>query len=467
MVVDAWIDELAGVVGRSHLLVDADLRAGYETDWTGRYVGLATAVVRPADTADVSRVLRICHREGVAVIAQGGNTGLVGGGVPRSAQRDQPVIVLSLQRLQQLGPVDAAAMQVTVGAGVTLAAWRAHARTAGLDTPVDFAARDSATIGGAIATNAGGSRVLRFGTMRRQVIGVEAVCSDGSIIGSLSGLPKEAAGLHWPSLLSGSEGTLAVITAARLQLVPWFRNTTTALVAVESLDAATRLLAELRRAVPSLDAVELIGPAALALVSTHLRELPPATGTPPGVHLMIDCAAHVDPTDDLSAVLDRAEGVLDTALATESAPRARLVAFRDRITEAIATASTKIGTPTFKLDVAVPLDALQRLVDVAQHAADADRCELVFFGHLAEGNLHLNYLGAHDSERIADTVLTAVAKMGGTISAEHGIGVGKARWLHLIRTPTELAAQAAVRAALDPAHLLNPGALEHPEAPEP
>jgi FAD/FMN-containing dehydrogenase len=455
------IDELTAAVGATHVLIDDDVRAGYEVDWTGRYQGRSSAVVRPDSVEEVAAAVRACARHGVPVVPQAGNSGLVGGGVPRPLlATEHPPILLSLARLTKLGPVDTAALQVTAGAGVTLSSWRQRAHRAGLDTPIDFAARDVATIGGAIATNAGGSRVLRFGTMRQQVVGIEAVTADGSIIGSLSGLPKETAGIHWPSLLAGSEGTLAIITAARLRLVPWMRETITALVAVESMAAATQLLATLRRTVPSLDAVEIICPAAMELVSAHLGESSPVAAPTGGVYLMVDCADHTDPSDSFLAALGAATGVVDVVVTTDGPQRSRLVAFRDRITEAIATASTTIGIPTFKLDVAVPLESLAALLHVAQRAADDDGCRLIPFGHLAEGNLHLNHLGAQQPEQIADTVLSAVAMMGGTISAEHGIGVAKAPWLHLIRTPAELAAQAAIRAALDPSGLLNPGVLD-------
>jgi FAD/FMN-containing dehydrogenase len=458
---DELIDELTAAVGTAHVLLDDDVRAGYEVDWTGRYQGRSSAVVRPGSVEEVAAAVRACARHDVTIVPQAGNSGLVGGGVPRSLMsKEHPPILLSLARLTQLGPVDTAALQVTAGAGVTLSDWRQHARGAGLDTPIDFAARDVATIGGAIATNAGGSRVIRFGTMRHQVVGIEAVTADGSVIGSLSGLPKETAGLHWPSLLVGSEGTLAVITAARLRLVPWMRETITALVAVESMAAATQLLADLRRTVPSLDAIELICPAAMALVSAHLDESSPVAAPSGGMYLMIDCADHTDPSDSFLAALDGAIGIVDAVVTTDGPQRSRLVAFRDRITEAIAAASTTIGVPTFKLDVAVPLGSLPTLLDVAQRAAADDGCQLIPFGHLAEGNVHLNHLGARQPEQIADTVLRAVASMGGTISAEHGIGVAKTPWLHLIRTPTELAAHAAIRRALDPQGLLNPGVLD-------
>jgi FAD/FMN-containing dehydrogenase len=458
---DNLIDDLTAAVGAAHVLIDDDVRAGYEVDWTGRYQGRSAAVVRPDSVEEVAAVIRICARHGVTVVPQAGNTGLVGGGVPRPLiLKERPPILLSLTRLRQLEAVDTAALQVTAGAGVTLSEWRQHARAAGLDTPVDFAARDTATVGGAIATNAGGSRVLRFGTMRQQVVGIEAVTAQGAVVGSLGGLPKETAGLHWPSLLAGSEGTLAVITAARLRLVPWFQHTTTALVSVESVAAGTHMLASLRRSLTSLDAVEVIAPAAMRLVSEHLGRKPPMSSTAAGLYVMIDCASHDDPSDALLDVLAGTDGIIDSAVTTDAVQRDGLVAFRDRITEAIAAASTRMGIPTFKLDVAVPLDALAELIRVAQKAADADGCRLIPFGHLAEGNLHLNHIGASDPERIADTVLSAVASLGGTISAEHGIGVAKVPWLHLIRNPAELAAQAAIRAALDPAGMLNPGVLQ-------
>lgn len=455
----ALASDLVAAIGSDHVLVDDDLRAGYEVDWTGRYRGPSVAVVRPGTTAEVAAALQVCASHEAHVVTQAGNTGLVGGGVPRAGGGGNNV-VLSLQRMTQVSAVDTASMQITAGAGVTLSDWRRAARAASLDTPVDFAARDSATIGGAIATNAGGSRVLRFGTMRQQIVGIEAVLSNGAVVGGLRSLPKETAGLHWPSVLAGSEGTLAVITAARLRLVPWYRQTTTAFVALESVDAAIDLLGDLRRSAPSLDAAEMISPAALELVAEHLGRRPPVADARAAIYVMVDCADHDDPTTQLTDVLARSTGLIDAAVTTDAAQRTDLIAFRDRITEAIAAASTSLGTPTFKLDVAVPLDAIGRLLDVAARAADHDGCRLIPFGHLAEGNLHLNHLGATDTGRIADTVLAEVAALGGTISAEHGIGVAKTPWLRLIRSPDELAAQAAIRTALDPTGTLNRGVLE-------
>ena len=444
--------ELAQIVGRDHVLADADLTASYATDWTGRFAGEVALAVRPADTAETAAVVAACASAGAPLVPQGGNTGLVGGSVPR----ERPMVVLSTRRLDHVGPVDTGAMQVTAGAGVTLSRWREHARAAGLDTPVDFASRDSATVGGAVATNAGGSRVVRFGTMRTQVLGVEAVLADGSIVGSLAGLPKETVGIHWPSLLAGSEGTLGVVTAARLRLVPWYRCTTTALVATASLDDAVTVLAALRTGVPHLDAVELILPEAMEVVAAHIDATPPlGTVGIDGAYVLVECADHADPTDELLETLAGVPAVSDTAIGTDGPSRDRLVAFRDRITESISA----LGVP-LKLDVAVPVAALAELMartraSVAEHGG-----RLVPFGHLAEGNVHVNVLDAGDRDAITADVLNAATDLGGTISAEHGVGIAKCAWLHLVRTPAELAAAAAIKHALDPAGMLNPGVLE-------
>ncbi|MET0908264.1 MAG: FAD-binding oxidoreductase [Ilumatobacteraceae bacterium] len=457
-------DALRAVVGPSHVLVDGDQRAGFETDWTGRYVGRSTAVVRPGSTDEVAAVLAHCNDAGIVVVPQAGNSGLVGGGVPRPDGWHQetgdarPAIVLSLTRLDEVGPVDASSMQVTTGAGVTLAEWRRRALAAGFDTPVDLASRDVATVGCAIATNAGGSRVPRFGTMRAQVVGIEAVLASGETIGSLVGLPKETAGFHWPSVLAGSEGTLAVVTAARLRLVPRFAHTVTAMVALASVADAVAMVGILRRQVPALDSLEFVEPAAMELVAAFLGRRPPVETPDGGMFVVVECAGQADPTDELHRALQGA-AIVDSAVTADAGQRPAIVDFRDRLTESIAAASTDLGVPTFKLDVAVPLAALSGIIDTARSAAARDGALLIPFGHLAEGNVHLNFLGATETERIAQTVLEAVAAAGGTISAEHGIGIAKARWLGLIRSPADLAAQRALKLALDPNDVLNPGVL--------
>lgn len=453
-------EAMVAIVGDAHVLVDDDMRAGYESDWTGRYTGRSSLVVRPAATDEVAAVLRHCNDHGIVVVPQGGNTGLVGGGVPRGAAAGPATIVLSLRRLDTISDIDPSTMQLTAGAGTTIAAWQSAARHVGLDTPIDFAARAVATIGGAIATNAGGSRVVRYGTMRQQIVGVEAVLANGSVVGTLTGLQKETVGLHWPSVLAGSEGTLAIITAARLRSVPRFEHLVTAMLSMATVDDAVDLVGNLRRRLGSLDSVEIIQPEALDLVAEHLGARPPIDVVADGTVLLVECADQVDPGDALAAALTDTPGLVDTAVAVDPTQRGHLVQFRDRITDAIAAAAGAIGVPTYKLDVAVPAGAVTELLDVAHRAAADDGARLIAFGHLAEGNLHLNYLSASTPRNIADTVLEAVARLGGTISAEHGIGVAKTPWLHLIRTAADLDAQRAVRRALDPNRILNPGVLD-------
>lgn len=437
------VDRLRSIVGDAHVLTDADMRATYEVDWLRLWHGTTPAVVRPGSVEEVAAVLRACANAGVAVVAQGGNTGLVGGGVPRGGE-----VLLSMQRFTALGPVDEMAMQVTAGAGVTIERLAHHARDAGLDFAVDWGARATATVGGAVNTNAGGSRVVRFGTMRAQVMGLQAVLADGSIITQLDGLPKETAGPHLPSLLVGSEGTLAVVTAARLRLVPWYRETAAALIACPSLLDAVALLPRLR-GLADLDAVELLMPEALAIACRFLDVPPPIDPMTAGAFVLVDCAARHDPTDELVSLLEHEHGVLAVG-----AQRELLFRIRDHVTIAIGA----IGVP-LKLDVAVPVQHLDRLLRRVRADVPAG-AEAVVFGHLAEGNVHVNVLGAGEAAGpLRDRILAAAIELGGTISAEHGIGVAKADWLERLKGPAAFSALSAIKAALDPTNLLNPGVL--------
>lgn len=444
-VADPFVDILRGIVGDDHVLVDADVRATYETDWLGKYHGTARAVVRPGSVDEVSAVVRACAADGIAIVPQGGNTGLVGGSVPRNGE-----VVLSTQRLTRLDPVDTLAMQVTAGAGVTIEALQQHARAAGVDFAVDWGARATATVGGAVSTNAGGSRVVRFGTMRAQVAGIEAVLADGSVIDQMSGLPKETAGPHLPSLIVGSEGTLAVVTAARLKLVPWYQHTAAALVACESVADAVALL-PLLRTMPSLDAVELLMPAAVQVACEHLGIGPPLPVDFAGAFVMVDCAAHTDPSMELAKLIGDRRGVM--ALGPQ---RDQLYRIRDHVTIGIGAK----GVPV-KLDVAVPVPQLAELLDRVEAVVHAiEGAELIVFGHLAEGNVHVNVLGATDqAAAVTEAVLSAAIELGGTISAEHGIGVAKTAWLTRLKGADTVAALRAVKHALDPQGILNPGVL--------
>jgi FAD/FMN-containing dehydrogenase len=446
--------DLGDAIGGRHVLVDPSVKASYETDWTRRFTGRARCVVRPADTQEVGSVLQLCSRHGVAVVTQGGNTGLVGGGVPTGGE-----VVLSTSRLRDIGPVDAVAGQVTLGAGVTVTALQQTVRPLGLDFGVDFAARDSATIGGLVSTNAGGERVLRYGTMRQQVVGLEAVLADGSPLSRLEALPKENTGYDLVGLLTGSEGTLAVITAVRVRLWPLLAHRTVALLALETTSAALEVLAELKLRLGSLEAAELFLADGLALVMDHTGLPAPMAGEH-GAYLLVECADRVDPGDAMLKALEEVSalvpGLVDIVVGEDSRSQRALWRYREAHTESI----NANGVPV-KLDVAIPhaqLErALQELPGVAAQAAPGART--ILFGHLNEGNLHVNVLGAGDHHGVTDAVLRYVASLHGSISAEHGVGRAKTEWLNLSRSTAEIAAMRSIKAALDPGQLLNPGVI--------
>jgi FAD/FMN-containing dehydrogenase len=436
----ALLRDLTAVVGPRHVLTGG-AAAGYAVDWTGRYRGDPPAVLRPRDTEQVAALLRLCSGAGVPVVPQGGNTGLVGGSVPLHGE-----IVLSLSRLDRLGPADLEAAQVTAGAGVTLS--RAAAAAADLDLGVLIASRDSATVGGAVATNAGGLRVLRYGPMRAQLRGIEAVLADGTVLSHLAGLVKDNTGYDYPALLAGSEGTLAVITAARLRLVPRARDLVTVLCGLPGLGELARRAAG---RVPGLLSAEFFTPAGLDVLATHAGLAPPLA-VPVQAYLLLE-AGGPGALDDLASVA----GEYPVAVAQSAADRARLWAYRERQPEAAGF----LGVP-LKLDVSVPAAQWAELADgVAGVVAGADPdATVITFGHVADGNVHVNIVPAAPADgRHEDAVFSFVASLGGSISAEHGIGTLKARWLPLVRSAAERDLFARIRRALDPAGILNPHVL--------
>ncbi len=412
--------------------------------------------MRPATTTQVARVLAACCEARVTVVVQGGNTGLVGGSVPAAGTADRSPVVLLTTRLTELRPVARASHQVTAGAGVTLAGLTAHARAAGLDFGVDLAARDSATVGGMVATNAGGIRVIRYGSMREQVAGVEAALPDGRVISRLGGLAKDSTGYDIGHLLAGSEGTLAVITRLRLRLVTPEPERTVAMIAVRGTAEAVELLTALRAALPGISAAELCFAPGLALSARLLGIGLPLEGSG-GAYVLVEVAGKSDPLDELLAALEKCDQVLDATVASTAADRARLWAPREHHTEAI----NSVGVP-LKLDVSVPMDRLAELVERLPEAVATIEAaaRLVTFGHLAEANLHVNVLGATgNAEAVTGNVLTLVASLGGSISSEHGVGQAKAPWLGLSRSPAEIEVMRSIKAAFDPVGLLNPGVL--------
>lgn len=458
--------ELAGAVGEPQVLTGPSLLAGYVTDWTRRYHGTASCVVRPGSAEEVAEVVRCCARHAAVLVPQGGNTGLVGGSVPPPdgpagrgggtgrGPRGGGVVVLSTSRLTDLGAVDAIAGQVTAGAGVTIGALRTHAAAAGFEYGVDLASRESATVGGTIATNAGGIHGIRYGPTRAQLLGVQAVLPDSSVIDRLSGLPAESAGYDLAQLLAGSEGTLAVITAARLRLWPAEPVAVVVLAGAAGIAEAAALYARIRAALPGIRAAEYFEAAALDLVREQAGMAPPLSRGYAG-YLLAEIAGPPSAADRLAG----AGLPPDTAVAQDGRGRAALWAYRERITEAISAR----GIP-HKMDVAVPVAALAgfraELDGVVRAAAAGRDWTVIAFGHIAVGNLHVNVLGpARGDQSVDEAVSRLAAAHGGSVSAEHGIGRAKARWLGLTRPAAEIAAMRAIKSALDPAGLLNPGVL--------
>jgi FAD/FMN-containing dehydrogenase len=451
---DQVVTELRAVLGAEHVITDPDVRSGYETDWTGRYSGRACCVARPGSTDEVVAVMRVCARARVAAVPQGGNTGLVGGGVPRAGE-----VVLSTRRLTVVEPVDVDHGEVVAGAGVTLGAVSDLARASGWDVGVDLASRDSATVGGMVATNAGGEHVLRYGPMRRQLLGVEAVLADGGVVGKVPALRKDNTGYDWAGVLSGSEGTLGVVTRVHLALVPLLPERVVALLGLDDLAAALRVAGVLQRDLASLLALEAFFADGLELVRRHGGPARPFTDDWPA-YLLVESGGRAGSdggANDLAALLARCNDVRATAVATDASGRSRLWAYRERHTEAINAE----GVP-HKLDVTLPY---ARLVDFASEAraviaAEAPDARVVLFGHVGDGNLHVNILGlAPDDDTVDHEVLRLVSSMGGSISAEHGIGVAKRNDLSLSRTAADIDAMWALKRALDPMGILNPGVL--------
>lgn len=444
---------LREVVGDAHLLADPDLTAPFERDWTGRFGGPAALVVRPADTAQVAAVLAACARAGARVVPQGGNTGLVGGSVPRGGE-----VVVSLLRLNAIGTIDPALGVVEAGAGATLAALQQVARAAGFDAGLDFAARDSCTLGGAVACDAGGARALRHGTARTRVAGLEAVLADGTVVTRMAGLTKDNAGYDLPELLIGSEGTLGIVTRVLWRLEPRCDARVAALVPVGSAAEAAALLTALRAEAPALESCDFFLDEGLSLVLDFQRRSSPIEPRA-AFYVLAECAGRSDPTDELAAALERA-GVEEALIADDTPGRERLWALRELHSDAINAA----GVP-HKLDVGVPLAELDRFLrevpEVVRAAVpDVPDARAILFGHLGDGNVHVNLLGpAPDDERADDAVVELVLACGGTISAEHGVGVAKARWLERARGAGEVAAMRALKRALDPQGLMNPGVV--------
>ena len=460
------IDELRATVGAAHVLTEGDLSA-WELDWRKRWRGKALAVVRPGSTAEVAAAVRACAAAGAAIVPQGGNTGLVGGGVPDDSGRQ---VLLSLQRLNRIRAVDAANLTLTAEAGCVLQTLQTAAAEQGLLLPLSLAAEGSCTIGGNLATNAGGTQVLRWGNTRELCLGLEVVTAAGEVWDGLSGLRKDNTGYDLRDLFIGSEGTLGIITAATIKLAPQPAATTTALAACATLQDCVALLGLARsRLGAGLTGFEVMNAFSLELVAKHFPALPrPLPGAPWTVLLeQSDTEGEQQARVRFEALLEAAleAGHVHDAAVAESLAQSRALW---HLRESIPLAQAEEGL-NIKHDISVPVSRIPAFV--AQCDAALQRrwpgVRLVDFGHLGDGNLHYNVqapAGADGARFMAEhehavntVVFDCVAEHGGSFSAEHGIGSLKRGELALRKHPVALKLMRGIKAALDPQGLLNPG----------
>ena len=499
----ALLDALRDAVGPAHVLTpdEHDLVA-YEQDWRQRARGRALAVVRPGSTAEVAAVVRACAQAGVSVVPQGGNTGLVVGSVPDESGRQ---VLISLRRLQAVRALDPANLTLTVEAGCVLQAVQQAAEDAGLLFPLSLAAEGSCTIGGNLATNAGGTQVLRYGNARDLCLGLEVVTPQGEVWNGLTGLRKDNTGYDLRDLFVGSEGTLGIITAATLKLYPQPAVRLTAWAAVPSLEAAVGLLGLAHRHLgPGLTGFEVMGQFALALVDKHFPQLrvpflhdtpasapgrpkpdaAPSGGSEPreagsvGAPPFCVLLENSDSEDEdharhqferlLEAALE--SGLVTDAVVAESLAQAQALW---HIRESISLAQSQEGL-NIKHDISLPVSRIPAFC--AETDALLQReipgVRLVNFGHLGDGNLHYNVQAPEGGDpavflreqegRVNELVFDAVWRYHGSISAEHGVGSLKVGHLPHHKDPVALALMRAIKRALDPQHLMNPGRVIEP-----
>ncbi len=460
-------DALRAIVGPKGCLTEPSDVQPFVTDYRKLYHGHAAAVVLPASTEEVSRVMAWCHANDVAVVPQGGNTSLMGGAVPEA---DSTGVVLNLRRMNRVLAVDTVNDTMTLEAGVTLQAARAAAEEAARLFPLRIGSEGSCQIGGNLSTNAGGTAVLRYGSMRDLTLGIEAVLPDGRIYSSLRGLRKDNTGYDLKQLFIGSEGTLGVITAAVLKLAPQPNFSAVALVAVTGPAAAVALLnAAKRLAAQAVSAFELVSGPALELVLGYLGGMPSPLPDRHDWMVLIEFSAASD-GDGLDVLLMQTlEAGMEEGLVVDAAVASSLADIQRfwRIREEISDAQTREGG-SIKCDVSVPLSKIAGFIEDASAVVLAlePATRMVIYGHMGDGNVHFNPLRpkerpaadflAENYTRISRAVDGLAHGQAGSVSAEHGIGVAKRDDLKLYKSPVELELMWQIKRVLDPKNLLNP-----------
>ncbi|MEO0056646.1 MAG: hypothetical protein RIT17_76 [Pseudomonadota bacterium] len=467
----AFLDEAARLLGPRGLTTDPERMDAWLTDWRGRYTGRALALASPASTAEVAALVKLCAAHRIPIVPQGGNSGMAGGATPDASGT---AIVLSLRRMDTVRSLDVGAGQVVCEAGVILQHLHDIAAEAGLRFPLTLGGKGSATIGGLVATNAGGTQVLRHGTMRAQVLGLEAVLADGSVLDTLIPLKKDNRGFDLKQLLIGSEGTLGIVTAATLRLLPAPTGRVTAWTGLASITAARSLLRRVERDMgEALEGFEVVPAHCLDSVLAHLPAARAPLGEPHAWNALIEC---VSASADSTALRERLEAILAAAMEDGLFDDA-VIAANDKqaedfwlLRDSISAAERAIG-PAMQHDISVPVERMPEFILTASPAIEAafpGTCA-VAFGHLGDGNVHFHVLAPAgavrgeweeaDGKAVSAAVYDLVSQWGGSISAEHGIGQMKVAELARLHDPVALATMRSVKQALDPHGLLNPGKL--------
>jgi FAD/FMN-containing dehydrogenase len=478
MATQAFLDAAADLLGPRGFTRDPELVGPWLTDWRGRYTGKALGLASPASTADVAAVVRLCAEHRVPIVPQGGNSGMCGGATPDESGHS---ILLSLRRMNAIRRLDARAREAVCEAGVILQTLHEAAAAEGLRFPLTLGGKGSATIGGLISTNAGGTQVLRHGSMRAQVLGLEAVLADGSVFEALTPLKKDNRGFDLKQLLIGSEGTLGIVTAATLRLLPALADRAVLWAGLGALSDAPALLAHAQSvAGEALEGFELMPRHSLDAVLAHVPGSRNPLAGQHAWHVLIELVADRAHADSLPAL---AQTLLESAFeaglvedATVAANEAQAEAFW-LLRDEIAPAERAIG-PAVQHDISVPVASMAAFIDETAPQVE-DRfpgTRIVAFGHLGDGNVHYHVLAppgatrgeweATQGKEISCFVHDLVTKWQGSISAEHGIGQLKRDELGRLGDPVQLHLMRAVKHALDPRGLLNPGKLV-PLAPEP
>ena len=460
---NSLIETLKGIVGPKGWVSDTDALEPHVNEWRGIFTGRTPIMLMPRTTAEVSQVVAACADAGIAVVPQGGNTGMCAGAIPDNSGKQ---VLLSLARMNSIRKVDADNFSMEVEAGCVLQTIQEAAAAKGRFFALSLGAEGSCQIGGNIATNAGGLNVIRYGTTRGLVLGLEVVLADGTVLNSLRSLRKDTAGYDLKQLFIGSEGTLGIITAATLRLLPEPGQATTAMLAIPTSGASVSLLGDLQASFPErIQTYELVSDYVFGLVCTHIPDstLPFDENHPWYVLLELTTG---DDTERLESALEQAieKGlVLDAVIAKNSAEADKMWRLRHSISEAERQAGKAL-----KHDISVPVSAMQEFLQrgdelLAQLRPDAT---LVAFGHVGDGNLHYNVSLPHDigpeerrtdGERITAAIYDLVGELGGSFSAEHGVGQLKRAYLPQYRSGPEYDLMRMLKKTLDPANILNPG----------